>query len=187
MGEALTRPANYEDLSAVPAHLVAEIIGGRLVTHPRPRPRHASVTSGLGMKLGGPFHYGDDGGPGGWWILDEPEIHLGNDIVVPDLAGWRRERMPRLPDTAWFDVAPDWVCEVISPSTARIDRLEKRDIYGQSGVTHLWHIDPEAKTLEAFMLRSNEWVLIATHGDDETINVPPFDAIPVPLGALWAG
>lgn len=185
MGPAVTRPATYEDLRAVPAHLVAEIIGGRLVTHPRPRPRHAAAASGLGVKLGGSFHYGDSG-PGGWWILDEPEVHLGADVVVPDLAGWRRERMPRLPDTAWFELAPDWVCEVVSPSTARIDRLDKRDIYGRSGVSFLWFVDPEARTLEAFELRAGAWVLIAAHGDDDTVAVPPFDAVPLPLGALWA-
>lgn len=128
MGEALARRATYADLKAVPAHMVAEIIGGRLVTHPRPRPRHAAAASGLGAKLGGSFHHGDTG-PGGWWILDEPELHLGEGVVVPDLAGWRRRRMPRLPETAWFELAPDWACEVVSPSTVRIDRLEKRDIY----------------------------------------------------------
>lgn len=185
MGETVTRLATYDDLKAVPVELVAEIIGGRLVTHPRPRPRHAAAASGLGAKLGGSYHHGDNG-PGGWRILDEPEVHLGADVVVPDLAGWRRERMPRLPDTAWFELAPDWVCEVVSPSTARCDRLEKRNTYGRSGVVHLWFVDPDARTLEAFELRAGEWVLIAAHGSDETVAVPPFDAVPLPLGALWA-
>ena len=112
------RRADYQDVLNAPAHLVAEVIDGALHTQPRPAPRHAWASSGLGARINPPFNYGD-GGPGGWWIVDEPELHLGEDILVPDLAGWRRERMPDYPDTAWFAIAPDWVCEVLSPERAR--------------------------------------------------------------------
>ena len=141
MADAALRHATYEDLLQVPEHLVAEIVNGRLVTHPRPAPRHLRASSRLGGELDGPFDQGR-GGPGGWWILDEPELHLGPQVLVPDLAGWQRERMPSLPETAWFELAPDWVCEVMSPSTARIDRVEKLPIYAAAGVGHVWHIDP---------------------------------------------
>ncbi|MDR2154115.1 MAG: Uma2 family endonuclease, partial [Burkholderiaceae bacterium] len=117
----LLKPATYEDLCALPPNRVGEIVRGVLYSHPRPASRHARSSSVLGGKLYPRFDEGD-GGPGGWWILDEPELHLGDDVLVPDLGGWRRERMPVFPDVAWFDLAPDWICEVLSPSTARLDR-----------------------------------------------------------------
>ena len=125
------------------------------------------------------------GGPGGWWILDEPELHLGEDVLVPDLAGWRRERMPTPPETAYFGLAPDWTCEILSPGTRRTDLTEKRDIYGAKGVRHLWLVDPAARTLEAFELRGGAWTLIAALKDAEEVRIPPFDAIAFPLSALW--
>lgn len=185
MGEPLKKAATYEDLLAAPPHLVAEIIDGRLVTHPRPRMRHARVSSSLGGKLNPPFDHGD-GGPGGWWIIDEPELHLKNEqIVVPDLAGWRRERLPVIPDVAYMELAPDWVCEVISPSTAHYDRIEKRRIYAENAVRHLWFIDPDSRTQEAFELRDQQWLLISSLGNDDQVAVPPFDAVPFKLDALW--
>ena len=126
------------------------------------------------------------GGPGGWWILDEPELHLGEDILVPDLAGWHRERMPERPDTPYFTLAPDWACEVLSPSTRRLDLQGKRPIYAREGVAHLWLIEPADRTLEVFELRDGQWVLIACAKDDEPVNVRPFDAITFSLGDLWA-
>ena len=131
--DARQRAATYEDLLAVPEHLVAEILFGRLVTHPRPAPRHAVARSALGSVLGPPFQFGR-GGPGGWIFMVEPELHLGAHVVVPDLAAWRRERLPALPETAWIEIAPDWVCEVLSPSTERYDRGDKRLIYAEAGV-----------------------------------------------------
>ena len=125
-----TRRATYQDVLDAPAHRVAEIIDGTLHTHPRPAMPHARASSSLGVKIGGPFDY-DAGGPGGWWIIDEPELHLGEEIVVPDLAGWRRERMPEYPDTAYVTFAPDWVCEVLSASTRKVDLHEKRPIYAR--------------------------------------------------------
>lgn len=177
--------ATYADLEAVPPHLVAEIIRGRLVTHPRPRPRQINVGSVLGVLVSGPFQLGR-GGPGGWWILDEPELHLGDDIAVPDLAGWRKERMPSLPDTAWFGLAPDWLCEVISPSTEAYDRGEKRDIYAAHGVQHLWLLDPDQRLLETFALHQGKWLLLATYRDAANIAAPPFEAVPFALDLLWA-
>ena len=185
--EALARRgrATYQDVLDAPAHQVAEIVDGTLHTHPRPAVPHTRASSSLGAKIGGPFDY-DAGGPGGWWILDEPELHLGEDVVVPDLAGWRRERMPELPDAAYVTLAPDWACEVLSPSTRKVDLQGKRPIYAREGVGHLWLIDAVDRTLEAFELRDGEWVLIACAKDDEPVSIRPFDAITFSLGDLWA-
>lgn len=179
------RPATYQDLLDAPPNTVAEIVRGALHLHPRPAPRHARASSILGAEVIGPFDRGR-GGPGGWWILDEPELHLGLDVLVPDIAGWLRERMPALPETAWFELAPDWVCEVLSPATRRLDLTDKRDLYGAAGVAHLWLVDPLARTLEAFALRDGAWTLIAALAEDAEVRLPPFDAIAFPLGALWA-
>ena len=176
--------ATYQDLLDAPAHKVAEIIAGTLHTQPRPASRHAWASSIIGGELVNPFGRGRDG-PGGWWIIDEPELHLGDDILVPDLGGWRRETMPVYPDAAFFDIAPDWACEVLSPSTRRIDMTAKRDIYAREGVSYLWFVDPDARTLEAFELRESQWVLIASLADNALVSVAPFDAISFPLGALW--
>ena len=176
--------ATYLDVLDAPPHLVAEIINGTLHTHPRPASRHALAASNLGVELGSPFGKGR-GGPGGWWIIDEPELHLDDEIMVPDLAGWRRERMPDYPDTAYFTLAPDWVCEVLSPSTRKLDLHEKRPLYALAGVSHLWLVDPTDRTLEAFELRESEWVLIASAKDDEPVSIRPFDAITFSLGDLW--
>src|SRR3990172_867600 len=123
------RRATYDDLMQVPDHLVAEIIDGELVTSPRPASPHAFASSCIGQDLG-PFSRrpGAPGVPGGWWILDEPELHFAEDVLVPDLAAWRHERMPRVPNTAFFTLAPDWVCEVVSPRTGRLDRVRKMPI-----------------------------------------------------------
>jgi Uma2 family endonuclease len=177
--------ATYQDVLDAPEHMVAEIVRGALHLHPRPAPRQLRASSSLGGELHGPFCR-RRGGPGGWWILDEPELHLGADVLVPDIGGWRRERMPKLPDAAWFDLPPDWVCEVLSPSTRQIDLTEKRDIYGEAGIGHLWLVDPVARTLEAFALEAGRWTLIAAERDDAEVRVPPFDAIALELGALWA-
>ena len=167
-----------------PTHPVAEIVDGTLYTHPRAAPPHAVASSVFGGELGPPFHRGH-GGPGGWWILDEPELHLGEDIVVPDLAGWRRERMAELPDTAYFTLAPDWVCEALSASTRRLDLHEKRPVYAREGVGHLWLIDPADRTFEAFELHEGQWLLIASAKDDDSVSIRPFDAITFSLGDLW--
>ena len=176
--------ATYQDVLDAPPHMVAEIIDGTLYTHPRPAPPHALASSDLSGILNPPFRRGR-GGPGGWWILFEPELHLGDDIVVPDLAGWRRERMPELPPEAYFTLAPDWVCEVLSPATRKLDLGSKNAIYARAGVSHLWLVDPEARSLEAYALRDKQWVLIDTLFDDASVSLPPFDAISFDLGDLW--
>ncbi len=185
MGEPLRKTASYEDLFDLPERLVGEIIAGRLVTHPRPAPRHARAYSSLGFKVGSAFDDGT-GGPGGWWILDEPELHLSADILVSDLAGWRRERMPKLPEAAWFELPPDWICEILSPSTAKVDRAEKLPIYARHGVQHAWLVDPDQRTLEVFELRDGKWLLLTVLANDAEVSQPPFDAISFALAGLWA-
>ncbi len=185
MADPARKLATYDDLLAVPDRFVAEIIAGELRAQPRPGPRHACASSVLGGDLGGAFQRGR-GGPGGWWILDEPELHLaGGDILVPDLAGWRVTRMPDLPETAYFGVAPDWVCEVLSPSTEADDRADKLPIYARAGVAHAWLVDPILKTLEVLRREGDRWTLFGTYKGDAAVRAEPFDAVPLELGALW--
>lgn len=178
------RAATYEDLLAVPEHLVAELLFGKLVTHPRPAPRHASAATALSGVLTPPFQFGS-GGPGGWVFMVEPELHLGEHIAVPDLAAWRREHLPALPETAWIETPPDWVCEVLSPSTERYDRGDKRLIYSEAGVGHLWHIDPVLQMLEVFELRDGKWLLLDVFHDNAQVAAPPFADLTFALGLLW--
>jgi Uma2 family endonuclease len=179
-----TRKATAADLEALPPHLVGELIDGQLTAMSRPAFRHSRSASILGGLLMNPFDRGI-GGPGGWWILDEPELHLGEDVVVPDLAGWRRERVPVFPDVPWSDIAPDWVCEVLSPSTRAHDLGPKRRVYARAGVKHLWLLDPIAQVLEVFELTGEHWLLAVTLHASGSAAVPPFDAVPFPLEALW--
>jgi Uma2 family endonuclease len=183
-GPSTRRPATYEDLLAVPDHLVAEILDGELYTSPRPAVPHAIATGGLSADLINPFDRAR-GGPGGWWILVEPELHLAKDVLVPDLAGWRRLRVPDLPRGAFLEIAPDWVCETISPSTERIDRGKKQAIYARDGVAHLWLVNPIAETLEAYRLEGNRWMLLTTFAGDVEARVDPFDAVALELWRLW--
>ena len=182
--ERAKRPATYDDLLKVPDQFVAEILDGELYTSPRPSPRHADASSGLGGALRGPFDRGR-GGPGGWRILDEPEIHLAADVVVPDLAGWRRERLPSIPDEAFIAVAPDWICEVLSPSTVSIDRVKKLAIYARERVAHAWLIDPIARTVEILRLDTGGWLIVATFSDLDVVRAEPFEAIELDLSLLW--
>ena len=176
--------ATYADLLKVPSPFVAELVHGVLHTNPRPALPHARVSSVLGGDLVGPFDRGR-GGPGGWIILDEPELHLGEDVLVPDLAGWRRERMPEVPATPYTELAPDWLCEVLSASTQALDRSDKMDIYAREGVRHLWLIDPGARTFEIYALDTGTWKRLATHRDAAVVRAPPFDAIELELSAMW--
>lgn len=180
----LDHRATYDDLVAVPGHLVAEIVDGELWTSPRPAPRHAMASSELGVLIGGPFGQGR-GGPGGWRIIDEPELHLDEHVVVPDIAGWRLERMPRLPDTGHFPVVPDWVCEVLSPLTAAFDRARKLGVYAVHGVRHAWLVDPTLQTLEVLRLSGAHWTLLATFVGRTAARAEPFEAIELELGSLW--
>jgi Uma2 family endonuclease len=178
---------SYDQLLALPENLVGEVIGGELYTQARPTGPHALAESGLNIELGAPFHRGR-GGPGGWWILIEPEVHFVRDteVVVPDLAGWRRERMLEIPQDHRFEVVPDWVCEILSPGTTKKDRALKLPLYARYGVAHIWLVDPLARTLEAFALQERVWVLIATLKDDDPVSVTPFAAVTFSLADLWS-
>jgi hypothetical protein len=181
----LDRPATYEDLMKVPDIMVAEIVDGELHASPRPAPRHAVAAAVVGGTLLPPFHQGR-GGPGGWWILGEPELHFSRDVLVPDLAGWRRIRMPQVPETAYFSLAPDWICEVLAPSTASLDRVKKLKIYAREQVAHAWLVDPLARTLEVLRLDGGRWTILGTSADQDVVRVEPFAEIDLELGALWA-
>lgn len=184
MTQPARRPATYEDILALPEHVVGEIVDGELSVSPRPAVRHAVGTSVLGGTLVTRMQVGD-GGPGGWWILDEPELHLAEHVVVPDIAGWRRERLPELPDAAFVTITPDWICEALSPATARFDRTRKLPLYARLGVPHLWLLDPSLETLETYRLESGLWVLLATHAGDDLVRAEPFDAIERDLKRVW--
>jgi Uma2 family endonuclease len=179
------RPATYEDLVRLPDNLVAEIVNGELHATPRPASPHSRASSSLGSLLMPPFDHGR-GGPGGWWILDEPELHLGADVLVPDLAGWRRSRMPKYPDCAYFTLSPDWLCEVLSPSTSRLDRVQKLAVYARERLPHAWLIDPLARTLEVLGLDGARWTILATHAGTEVVRAEPFAEIKLDLSSLWA-
>lgn len=184
MAEPAKRNATYEDLLALPEGVRGEIIHGSLYVQPSPAPPHGSSQFSLSVEIGGPFQKGR-GGPGGWWFLIQPELHLGPHIAQPDLAGWRRERMPTLPAAAYVDVAPDWVCEVLSPSTEGLDRGAKRRLYATYGVGHLWYLHPVERYLEVAMLREGGWMHIDTFNDAEEFRAPPFDAVAFRLADLW--
>jgi len=179
------RRATYQDVLDAPENMIAQLIDGELVLMPRPALRHAAAASILGEELGPPFKR-SKGGPGGWILLDEPELHLAEDILVPDLAGWRRERMSAVPDEPYTTIAPDWVCEVLSPSTAKLDRARKLPIYAREQVAHVWLVDPAARTLEMLRREGARWLLVGVWSDDARLRGEPFDAIELELGALWA-
>lgn len=182
------RPATYEDLLRVPDHKIAEIIDGELVVSPRPAAPHALASSVMASDLLGAFGRRGRGGgsrPGGWWILFEPELHLGPDVLVPDLGGWRRERLPRMTDVPYFELPPDWVCEVVSPRSGRDDRVRKSRICAREGVGHMWLVDPRAQTLEVFRLHQDGWLRVSSHGGAEHARAEPFDAVELELREWW--
>ncbi|MBC7793573.1 MAG: Uma2 family endonuclease [Clostridia bacterium] len=180
--------ATYDDIRRLPPNLTGELIAGDLLVSPRPAGPHAHAASLLGMDIGTPFQRGR-GGPGGWRILYEPELHLHNDVLVPDLAGWKLERLPAIPDDHRFVVSPDWVCEVLSPSTARFDRVAKMRAYARAAVPHVWFVSPLDRTLEVFRLNDRVWILLRNFGADEgddVVRAEPFDAVELQLSALWS-
>jgi len=179
-------PSLYERLESLPEGLTGEILDGQLYAFPRPSLHHGLAASSLTDELVGPFQKGRSG-PGGWWIIAEPELHfiVDTEVDVPDLAGWRRERMPVLPEGHRATVVPDWVCEILSPSTESVDRQIKMPICSRFGVAHAWLIDPRVRTLEAYALEAGTWREIARHGGDGRVAVPPFDAVEIDLGELW--
>ena len=181
------RKAVYDEFLKVPEWKVAEIIDGELVVNPRPATPHAYAGSVIHIDVGGAFHGppGDRAKPGGWWILYEPELHLVDDVLVPDFAGWRRQRLAVLPAAAFIPQAPDWVCEVLSPSTRTIDRTRKMRIYAREGIEYLWFVDPIAQVLEVYRLRDGHWVVVDNFGGDDVARAEPFDAIDVALARWW--
>ena len=185
LARKLGRPATYADLEALPPGDKGEILDGELYVMPRPRSPHAWVETTIAGDIGAPYGRGR-GGPGGWWILVEPGIELpASPEVAPDLAGWRRERLPTLPAEESIRVVPDWICEVLSPTTRGYDQLVKRPFYARAGVSWLWYVDPEARTLVASRLDRGRWVELGVWGDDQKARIEPFEQVEIELAAWW--
>jgi Uma2 family endonuclease len=178
------KPATYAELEALPDHVVGEIVAGELYASPRPTMRHGVIPYRLGGELISPFERGRDG-PGGWMFLSKPELHFGEDVLVPDVTGWRYERMPEVPDTAAISLAPDWVCEVLSPSTWKLDREAKMPVYAREGVRHVWLMDPRPCTLEVFGLQEGRYKALLTHVGTAPVRAEPFDAVELDLAFIW--
>lgn len=185
MAETVAKRATYADLEAVPANLVAEILDGVLVTHPRPLPRHGVAQARLAGILDSDDSRSRLRAGGGWIFMSEPELHLGEHIVVPDMAAWRLSRMTEMPERVGITLVPDWICEILSPSTASDDRTVKFRIYHQFEVSHAWYLDPGYRTLEVFQWSAPHWVPLRNFGDFEQVTAAPFDAITFALGSLW--
>lgn len=184
MAEPTRQLATYADLEAVPPHLIAEIIDGALVTHPMPSPLCALAATALGAKIGATYLW-REGGLGDYIFMHKPELHLGDHVLVPDIAGWRNDRIQTVLDDAHVKIAPDWVCEVLSDATKLHDRGAKRRIYAEAGAMHLWLLDPHIKLLEVFTLVNGKWALAETYVDAETVRATPFEAASFPLDLLW--
>lgn len=184
MADSAKKKATYEDLYQIPENMVGEIIDGQVIVTPRPSAEHSLASSCLGAELIPPFYFARGGGPGGWVILDEPEVEFGENILVPDLAGWRKERFARS-KTNWISVVPDWVCEILSPSTLRLDRIKKLSLYGRHRVQYSWLIDPIARTLEVFRLESGKWVLVGAFSEADKVRAEPFQEVEISLSNLW--
>ncbi len=183
--DPVKRNATYDDLVDLSENVVGEIVGGDLFASPRPRIGHARLGLVLGRQADLGAGTARPGDPG-WWILAEPELHLGPDVVVPDLAGWRRDRLPALPlEAAWLDLPPDWVCEILSPSTAAHDRARKLPVYAAHHVGHAWLIDRDARTLEVYRLESGGWTLAAVHAEAGRVRPEPFAAVEFDLAEWW--
>ncbi len=185
MVDARSTRATYADVEAAPPDTIAELIDGELTLMPQPGGPHVGAASDLGGLLIGPFRLGR-GGPGGWIIYHEPELRLGEDVLVPDLAGCRAERLGDAPGASFVRVPPDWVCEVLSPSTHRRDRVRKMPVYARAGVAFAWLVDPRERTLEAYRLDGGLWVRLGAWADDDTAAIPPFEAVPLELRWLWS-
>jgi Uma2 family endonuclease len=176
--------ATYDDLLKVPENLIAELIDGDLYSWQRPAGTHLDTSSVLGMIIGLPYRIGD-GGPGGWWILNKPELHLGENVLVPALAGWRRARMPELPCDHRFVIEPDWVCEMISTASARVVRGKKMRIYAKCGVPWLWLVNPDYRTLEPYKLISGFWTSRCAFTGDDVVRAEPFPEAEIDLASIW--
>jgi Uma2 family endonuclease len=181
--------ATYADLEALPERYLGQIIDGTLHAQAQPAYPHQRAATRLSVLLGQVFDRspGGPGGPGGWWFLHEPELHFGADVLVPDIAGWRRERMPQVPDVPWTDLAPDWLCEILSPSTEHLDRGPKLDIYHRAGVRHAWLVEPAGRQIEVLQRGEEGWRVVAAASGDGAARLEPFAALPLLLGDLWLG
>ncbi|AGC48489.1 hypothetical protein MYSTI_07217 [Myxococcus stipitatus DSM 14675] len=176
--------ATLADIEALPEGVVGEIIDGTLYVHAQPRPGHMDILGGLHAVLWSQFQQGRSG-PGGWWIQVEPGIELEDSPeFIPDIAGWRKERIARLPATSWR-LAPDWACEILSPSTRGYDQRIKRPFYARIGIRHLWFIDLESRTLTVSELREGRWTELGVYGDDDVVRAAPFEEVELRLGELW--
>lgn len=184
MSEA-RRLATYEDLLRLPEEVVGEIVDGELYASPRPASPHIRAMHALGGELYGAFGRRRSRAPGGWVIMPEAELHLGEHVLVPDMSGWRRARMPVTPKAKAFTLHPDWVCEALSPSTNKLDRLKKLPLYARFGVGHAWLIDPVDRTHEVYRLHEEHWLLLGIHGDDEPVRAEPFEEIEFDLSEWW--
>jgi Uma2 family endonuclease len=184
VSEPAKKSASYGDLYTIPENMIGEIIDGELVATPRPSGEHSNAAFALSAEIGPAYRFGR-GGPGGWIILYEPEIKFGDNILVPDFAGWRKERFPGWPQENWFTMVPDWICEILSPSTARNDRIKKMPIYARHEVQYLWLLDPRDRTLEIFRLKSGEWVKLAGFAENDKVKAEPFDEVQLELGNFW--
>jgi len=178
--------AAYRDLENLPERAIGELFDGQLHAQSRPAVPHVHAHSSMGISLGAPFHNGI-GGPGGWVIYSEPEIHftLDVDVAVPDLAGWQRERKLKFPTGHKIELVPDWICEILSPSTRSIDREIKMPLYARYGVPWLWLVEPVERVLEAYRLVEDDWLEVGRYTGMVQAAIPPFDAVPFELGNLW--
>jgi Uma2 family endonuclease len=184
MAERANKKASYEDLYSIPENMTGEILDGELIVTPRPSRSHMYALSTLDREIGPPYGLGR-GGPGGWIILVEPEIMLGENTLIPDLGGWRKERFPFREEHNWISVAPNWVCEILSPRTVQVDKIRKMPLYARHGVGHIWLLDPGARTMDVFALESGRWVLLGSHAEDDKVRAEPFPEIEFNLGGLW--
>jgi Uma2 family endonuclease len=184
MTVAIKIPATYADIEALPPNMVGEILFGSLVTHPRPTPRHGAAAYAVGHAVG-TKQFGKGDGEGGWLFLPEPELHLGPHVIVPDMAGWRTGRAFGIAERAYIDTPPDWVCEVLSPSTEKYDRSDKQRIYATYLVGHVWHVNPTTKLLEVYERQDKAWLQTHVFKDQETVTAPPFESLSFNLGLLW--
>jgi Uma2 family endonuclease len=180
-------PATYADLLKLPDAVRAQILSGQIITAPAPLPSHSKVQGAVRRFVGGPFDDDDGhGGPGGWWIFVEVDVQLDvHNVVRPDLAGWRRARLPDPGEQRPISITPDWVCEVLSPSSVAYDRVTKSRLYAANGIRHYWIIDVDARTLEAFELVEQRWVLAGSYDEDALVRVAPFVEVELPVGRLF--
>jgi len=183
--EPARKKATYEDIYNIPDDMTGEIINGELIVTPKPAPRHALAAVALGSKIAPLYHFGEGGGPGGWVILSEVEVLFGEDLLVPDWSGWRKDNFPGWPETNWFLKAPDWICEIISPATVANDKVRKMDIYAGFEVSYYWLIDPRDKTLETFRLQSGIWARMRGYAGNAKVRAEPFSEVELDLGSFW--